>query len=174
MNEARNRVEKARMQARLNASAPMTPHPNPRQRSRRDTRLLNQAVSWIALVANAILIIALSAATLCRRSRIPGVSSVNINNCHMEVIRMKRITSLLFVVLLGLSPLATLAAPVNINTADAKVIDAALVGVGAKTAKSIVDYRTRHGEYKSIDDLLKVKGIGPALLEKNRANLTVK
>ena len=87
---------------------------------------------------------------------------------------MKRITSLLFVLLLGLSPLATLAAPVNINTADAKALDAALVGVGAKTAKSIVDYRTRHGEYKSIDDLLKVKGIGPALLEKNRANLTVK
>jgi competence protein ComEA len=92
----------------------------------------------------------------------------------MEGIRMKRIPSLLFVLLLGLSPLATLAAPVNINTADAKSLDAALAGIGAKTAKSIVDYRAKNGQFKSVDDLLKVKGIGPALLEKNRANITVK
>jgi len=91
----------------------------------------------------------------------------------MEGIRMKRATSLLFVLFLGLSPLVTLAAPVNINTADVKVLDKALVGVGAKTAKAIVDYRTKNGQYKTVDDLLKVKGIGPALLEKNRANITV-
>lgn len=87
---------------------------------------------------------------------------------------MKRITSLLFVLFLGLSPLVTLAAPVNINTADAKALDTALVGVGAKTAKAIVDYRAKNGQFKSVDDLLKVKGIGPALLEKNRTNITVK
>jgi competence ComEA-like helix-hairpin-helix protein len=92
----------------------------------------------------------------------------------MEGIRMKRFISLLFVFFLGLSPLVTLAVPVNINTADAKVLDSALVGVGAKTAKAIVEHRTKHGQYKSVDDLLKVKGIGPALLEKNRPNITVK
>ena len=87
---------------------------------------------------------------------------------------MKRILSLLFVLFLGLSPLVTLAAPVNINTADAKALDTVLVGVGAKTAKAIVDYRAKNGQFKSVDDLLKVKGIGPALLEKNRTNITVK
>ncbi len=87
---------------------------------------------------------------------------------------MKRATSLLFVLFLGLSPLVTLAAPVNINTADARTIDTALVGVGPKTAKAIVDYRAKHGPFKSVDDLEKVKGIGPKLIEKNRANLLVK
>ena len=123
----------------------------------------------------AILIIASAAATLCPRSRIQGDSSANLNNhCHMEGIRMKRATSLLFVLFLGLSPLVTLAAPVNINTADARTIDTALVGVGPKTAKAIVDYRAKHGPFKSVDDLEKVKGIGPKLIEKNRANLLVK
>lgn len=87
---------------------------------------------------------------------------------------MKRIISLLFVLILGFSPLVTMAAPVNINTADAKALDSALVGVGQKTAKAIVDYRAKNGQFKTVDDLLKVKGIGPALLEKNRANITIK
>ena len=87
---------------------------------------------------------------------------------------MKRIISLLFVLILGFSPLVTMAAPVNINTADAKALDTALVGVGQKTAKAIVDYRVKNGQFKTVDDLLKVKGIGPALLEKNRANITIK
>ena len=87
---------------------------------------------------------------------------------------MKRIISLLFVLFLGFFPLVTMAAPVNINTADAKALDSALVGVGEKTAKAIVEYRTKNGKYKTVDDLLKVKGIGPALLEKNRANITIK
>lgn len=87
---------------------------------------------------------------------------------------MKHITSLLFVLFLGFSPLVTLAAPVNINTADAKALDTVLVGVGPKTAKAIVEHRANHGQYKSVDDLIMVKGIGPALLEKNRPNITVK
>ncbi len=87
---------------------------------------------------------------------------------------MKHFTSLLFVLFFGLSPLVTLAAPVNINTADARALDIALVGVGPKAAKAIVEHRAKHGQYKSADDLLKVKGIGPALLEKNRPNITVK
>jgi competence protein ComEA len=88
---------------------------------------------------------------------------------------MKRIASaLLFALLFGLSPLVVLAAPVNINTADAKSLDVAMVGVGPKTAQAIVDYRAKNGQFKSADDLLKVKGVGPSLLEKNRANITVK
>lgn len=86
---------------------------------------------------------------------------------------MKRFTTLLFAVSLALTSLVAFAAPININTADAKAIDTALVGVGSKTAKAIVDYRAKHGPFKSVDDLSKVKGVGPKLIEKNRANIIV-
>lgn len=66
------------------------------------------------------------------------------------------------------------AAPVNINTADAKTLAANINGVGNKKAEEIVQYRDKHGPFKSADDLTKVKGIGPSLIEKNRDILLVK
>lgn len=87
---------------------------------------------------------------------------------------MKSVNALLLAAVLAVSSLAAIAAPVNINTADAKTLETALVGVGSKTAKAIVDYRTKNGAFKTVEDLEKVKGIGPKLVEKNRANLTVK
>ena len=66
------------------------------------------------------------------------------------------------------------AAPVNINTADAKTLAANINGVGNKKAEEIVQYRDKHGPFKSADDLAKVKGIGPSLIEKNRDILLVK
>lgn len=87
---------------------------------------------------------------------------------------MKRVISPLFAAVLALWSFLAVAAPVNINTADAKAIDASLVGVGPNTAQAIVDYRTRNGTFKSADDLAKVKGIGPKLIEKNRNNILIK
>ena len=66
------------------------------------------------------------------------------------------------------------AAPVNINTADAKTLAANINGVGDKKAEEIVQYRDKYGPFKSADDLAKVKGIGPNLIEKNRDILLVK
>ena len=66
------------------------------------------------------------------------------------------------------------AAPVNINTADAKTLAANINGVGDKKAEAIIQYREKHGPFKSADDLAKVKGIGPSLIEKNRDILLVK
>lgn len=86
---------------------------------------------------------------------------------------MKQLATLLFAVSLSLTSFLAFSSTVNINTADAKTIDIAMVGVGAKTAKAIVEYRAKHGPFKSIDDLVKVKGIGPKVIEKNRANLVV-
>jgi competence protein ComEA len=48
---------------------------------------------------------------------------------------------------------------VNINTADADAL-AKVKGIGKKKAQEIVDYRTKNGEFKSIDDLKNVKGKG--------------
>lgn len=85
---------------------------------------------------------------------------------------MKLLQSLVVALFLAVSPLA-FAAPVDINTADVKTLDKNLTGVGAKTAAAIVEYRTKNGPFKTVDDLVKVKGVGPKLLEKNRANITV-
>ena len=58
--------------------------------------------------------------------------------------------------------------PVNINTADAATLSRELKGIGAKRAQAIVDYRTKNGPFRSVDELALVKGIGPAAIAKNR------
>jgi competence protein ComEA len=65
------------------------------------------------------------------------------------------------------------AGPVNINTADAETLAHELSGIGPSKAASIVDYRTKHGAFKSADDLALVKGIGTKFIERNRADLRV-
>ncbi|PAV49643.1 competence protein ComEA [Pseudomonas sp. HAR-UPW-AIA-41] len=62
---------------------------------------------------------------------------------------------------------------ININTADAVTLDRELNGIGAVKAKAIVEYRDANGPFASVDELLEVKGIGAATLEKNRDKLGV-
>jgi competence protein ComEA len=64
------------------------------------------------------------------------------------------------------------AAKVNINQANVTELQQ-LHGIGQKKAEAIVAYRQQHGPFQHIDDLQKVKGIGPALLNKNRARLAL-
>jgi len=54
-------------------------------------------------------------------------------------------------------------ATVNINTADASALEA-LPGIGPVTAQKIADWRTEHGTFRAIDELLEVDGIGPKTL----------
>jgi competence protein ComEA len=56
---------------------------------------------------------------------------------------------------------------VNINRASVTELDA-LPGVGPSTAQAIVDYRTTNGPFGSPEDLLNVKGIGPAKFDAMR------
>lgn len=65
------------------------------------------------------------------------------------------------------------AAQVNINTADAPALMAAIKGVGEKKAQAIVQYRKEHGPFKSVDELANVPGIGEKTVAKNRNNLTL-
>ena len=62
--------------------------------------------------------------------------------------------------------------PVNINTASARELDA-LPGIGEKLAQRIIDYRSANGPFQSVDDLIKVKGIGEKTLEKIKPYATV-
>lgn len=59
------------------------------------------------------------------------------------------------------------AGPVHLSTATAEQLDA-LPGIGPVTAQKIVDYRTQHGAFHSVDELDAIPGIGPARIEQLR------
>lgn len=59
--------------------------------------------------------------------------------------------------------------PVNINSADAVQL-ATLKGIGPKKAEAIVQYRKTHGQFKSVDALASVKGIGLKGVARLQAN----
>ncbi len=63
------------------------------------------------------------------------------------------------------------AAPVNVNTDSAEKIAESLNGVGLVKAKAIVQYRQENGPFKRLEDLSKVKGIGPKTIEKNKQDI---
>lgn len=102
-----------------------------------------------------------------------------------------RLSSVLFAVLASFSLAAAAAEPprtesakppavqsvqmvtVNLNTADVAILQKELAGIGATKAQAIVAYREEHGNFASVDELLEVKGIGEAILEKNRDKLSV-
>lgn len=85
---------------------------------------------------------------------------------------MKKIKSLLFIVLFSFSSLLY-AAQVNINTADANTLSSELSGIGQSKAEAIVAYREQYGPYKHVEDLTNVKGIGIATIEKNKTKITL-
>jgi competence protein ComEA len=61
---------------------------------------------------------------------------------------------------------------ININQADAKALTT-LKGIGKDRAVKIVEYREKNGLFKKIEDLMKVKGIGKKIFEKNKHLLSV-
>ena len=85
---------------------------------------------------------------------------------------LKSISTRLSLLFLLLSPLA-LQAAVDINRADAATIARELEGVGLKKAQAIVAWREAHGPFRRVEDLTRVKGIGPATVERNRDRLEV-
>ena len=62
---------------------------------------------------------------------------------------------------------------VNINTADVATLAGSLRGVGIKKAEAIVAYRSEHGPFKSVDELVNVKGIGDKMLEQLRSQVSL-
>lgn len=71
------------------------------------------------------------------------------------------------------APAGVVVGAINLNTADAQALESGLVGIGKVKAQAIVDHRTANGPFASVDELLEVKGIGAATLEKNRDKLSV-
>lgn len=85
---------------------------------------------------------------------------------------MNKIKSFLFIVLFLFSSLLC-AAQININTADAETLSRELSGIGQSKAEAIIAYREQNGPYKQIEELTKVKGIGMAIIEKNKTKLII-
>ena len=63
-------------------------------------------------------------------------------------------------------------APLDINTADVESLQT-LNGIGPALAQRIIDYRDKNGPFRSLEDLLQVKGIGESTLEGFRDRVTV-
>jgi competence protein ComEA len=61
---------------------------------------------------------------------------------------------------------------ININQADAKALTT-LKGIGKDRAVKIVEYLEKNGPFMKIEDLMKVKGIGKKIFEKNKHQLSV-
>lgn len=67
---------------------------------------------------------------------------------------------------------APVSAPIDLNSATAEQLDS-LPGVGPATAAAIIDHRSAQGPFRSVDDLIDVRGIGEAKLEGLRDLVTV-
>ncbi len=87
----------------------------------------------------------------------------------MSKFRKNSLASLLAVTL----PAIAWSGQVDINKADAKTLARELVGVGKAKAEAIVEYRESHGSFGSPEDLVKIKGIGPKIVEDNRGAILV-
>ena len=90
---------------------------------------------------------------------------------------MKLLHTLLFTLILLISSSAMSAqAPdekININTANAEQISTSMTGIGESKAKAIVEYRKTHGNFKSIQELENVDGIGMKTVERNKDKITL-
>lgn len=87
-----------------------------------------------------------------------------------------RLTAILLLGMLLLAPLAgeekKPSKVVNINTAPAEEL-AQLPGVGQEIARRIIRHRARSGKFRTVDELLVVRGISAKKLEKLRPYVTV-
>ena len=79
---------------------------------------------------------------------------------------MTRLMTIVLLVLALLMPAAATAQEaaakrtmVNLNTATAAQLEE-LPGIGKATAERIIEYRTKNGSFKKIEDLMNVRGVG--------------
>jgi competence protein ComEA len=79
--------------------------------------------------------------------------------------------------MISLEPLSpskqkVLSLPVSLNTAGVEELDT-LAGIGPRTARAIVEYRETYGRFTSVEELLRVPGIGPKKLAALRPHITI-
>ncbi len=78
-----------------------------------------------------------------------------------------------FLMLISLFAFSGMAyAVVDLNTADQAQLQT-VKGIGPAKAKTIIEYRTKNGAFKSVDELTKVSGFGEKSVTKMKGDLTV-
>ena len=77
-----------------------------------------------------------------------------------------------FRVIPGLATQTPAASSININTASAEELST-LPGIGPTIAQRIVDYRTAHGPFSHVEDIMNVAGIGPATFDNIKDAISV-
>jgi competence protein ComEA len=80
--------------------------------------------------------------------------------------------SILLVSMLVAPVLLMAADKINLNTATLEEL-ITLDRIGPKYAQRIIDYRDTYGPFENIEDIMKVKGIGPKTFEANKDKITV-
>lgn len=73
---------------------------------------------------------------------------------------------------LGTRPTETVSVRFDLNRADRSDLEQ-IPGVGPKLAQAIVDHRSEKGQFRSLEQLRDVKGVGPAIFDKVRPFLRV-
>lgn len=92
-----------------------------------------------------------------------SVDSVNINSQRkLSKARQKKLPA---------SPSVT-DKKININSASVQELES-LIGIGPKIAAEIINYREKRGEFKSIEDIKKVRGIGVKKFNKIKDKISV-
>lgn len=81
---------------------------------------------------------------------------------------MIKLVALMFGLFLSVSVFAS---PVNVNKASAEEMASSLNGVGQVKAEAIVTYRKAHGDFKTVESLGQVKGIGDKTIAKNKKDI---
>ncbi len=84
-----------------------------------------------------------------------------------------KIKSLLLLTILSLLSFSAFAEIVNLNKSDAATFQHYLKGIGQKKAENIVKYRTEHKEFKTIEEIMEVKGIGEGIFNKIKKDLSL-
>ncbi len=84
---------------------------------------------------------------------------------------MHILRKLIILIFLGIPMTLLAVGEIDINTADKETL-MTLSGVGESFAQKIITYRERNGGFKTVQELTNIRGIGPALVEKNRDILT--
>jgi len=93
---------------------------------------------------------------------------------HTSKVMALGLAAAIFLVSLA-SAYAQAAAPkgkVNINTATVAELET-LPRVGPKVAQRIVDFRTKNGNFKRVEEIMKVQGIGEKVYENIKDLITV-
>ena len=97
---------------------------------------------------------------------------VNRRRTPMRAFRRLAIPGVVLAALLCGSP-STAADTIDINSAPAEELAAAITGVGLKKALAIVAYREENGPFATVEELVNVRGIGTATVDANRHLLSV-